>query len=166
MPFQFYHSSIFLSFKFNSCSFDFYFFVWNHFLNWFCFTILPFFGFFLPTIFNPHYFDCHFFLGSFLNWFVINFLIGPEFRVSWVANFKDLTSFRMFTRVCWVFYFSLSKLICFQFHHSILIQLEIEFYFFSLFSMEFFVGHENDLVISSLFLYHSLLGFFFNSLNW
>jgi hypothetical protein len=85
-------------------------FVWNHFLNWFCFMISPFFGFFIIK-FNLYFFIAIFCsLASFLNWFVINFLIRPGSKVSWIVSFQDLTRFRMFAQICLVFYFSVSKL--------------------------------------------------------
>jgi hypothetical protein len=106
MPFQFHPSSLFSSIKFDHCSFDCYFFVRNHFLNWFCFTISPSFVFFLSNNLIFILLIVNFFaLTSFLNWFVIKFLIENEFRILRVASFKYLTRFMMFSRFAWFFIF-------------------------------------------------------------
>ena len=60
----------------------------------------------------------------------------------------------MFAQVCLVFYFSVSKLIvsCLILQYLFNWKLGSVFFFFSLLSMKFFVGLENDLVILYLYI--------------
>jgi hypothetical protein len=148
--FQFHPSLICSFFKFCSSYFYYYLFCLKSFFKLLLFTISPFFF----IRFDPHSFDCPFFCFGkflkliFLNWFVIHFLIEPRFSVSQFVGFKNLTKFRMFSLVHLVF-FPLSKLFVFLISSFSIYSIG-DWVFFSLLSVEFLVGLENDSIISDL----------------
>jgi hypothetical protein len=166
MPFLFHPSSLFfhllnlIIILFNAI------FIWNNFLNWFCFTIHPL-SFFLSNLIFIFFIVNFFSLTSFLNWFVINFLIELGFKVSRVASFKDFTRFMMFPEFAWFFYFTLSKLIVFLISSFNIYWIgDWVTYCFSFLSAQVFVGFENDLIIMSLLFIILYWVFLANSLNW
>jgi len=153
----------FSSFKFDH-HFFIAFFIWNNFLNWFCFTILPSFVFF-PVKFNSYSFDCYFFFIDnffkliFLNWFIINFLIELGSRVLRVASFKDFIKFMMFPGFACCFFFLCLSL--FLSHPSIFIELiKTRLYIVLACFLQKILLVLKMTGYHELFIYCSLMGFF------